>query len=189
MLAILAEDQSDAEALKVIVRKHLKNESLSIRMKGYDGGGNLLAKGWRDIASWRRRGYTKFLLCHDSDGRSVDDVLKTLRDEVIQRCGLSSECFCLVVPVQELEAWLIADEVAVQDEIPSFRFTGHEHPENIKSPKEWLQDESHSKKARPLYVPKLNNPGIASKLRHDVVARKCPSFRRLLSDLSRCFST
>jgi len=54
--AILAEDDSDAEALAHLVRRHFNNEKLSVKKKGYDGCGGLCAKGARDIRTWLTQG-------------------------------------------------------------------------------------------------------------------------------------
>jgi len=85
--------------------------------------------------------------------------------------------------VQEIEAWLIADESAITAVIPSFRFKGHSQPESIQSPKEWLIDQSEAENGKPLYSPKTFNAAVAKHLRFDVVAKKSPSFKAFLDCL------
>jgi hypothetical protein len=94
-----------------------------------------------------------------------------------------------VIPVEEIEAWLIADEVAINDVIPSFKFNGHPHPEMIHNPKEWLCDQSRASNGKPLYSPKTFNPAVAKKLRFEVVAKKCPSFKAFMDWLDKPIPT
>jgi hypothetical protein len=87
--------------------------------------------------------------------------------------------------VQEIEAWLIADEQAIIAVIPSFRFKGHNQPESIQSPKEWLISQSKAENGKPLYSPKTFNSAVAKRLRFDVVQKKCPSFKAFVDCLSK----
>jgi len=179
MIAILAEDDSDAEVLKCLVRRRLNQPQLTIKTKGYEGSGGLLRKGARDIKRWSRVGATAVIVCHDADSNPAQVIRDTLVSKVIGPSGFSGSA-CLGVPVEEMEAWIIADELAVSSVIPSFRFAGHASPETINSPKEWLCNQSRAANGKPLYAPKTFNPSVARYLRFDVVAQKCPSFRRFL---------
>ena len=97
--------------------------------------------------------------------------------------GAEDQC-CITIPVQEIEAWLIADEQAITAVIPSFLFKGHSRPESIQSPKEWLIRESEAANGKPLYSPKTFNAAVAKRLRFDVVQQKCPSFKTFLDCLN-----
>lgn len=182
MFAILAEDDSDAEALSHIVKKHFNNDRLSVKKKGYDGCGGLCSKGARDIRSWRDQGIQRFVVCHDADEHSPQQIRAKVLNAIVRPANAESAC-CITVPVQEIEAWLIADEVAITTVIPSFGFKGHNQPESIPSPKEWLIDQSEAENGKPLYVPKTFNAAVAKHLRFDVVAKKCPSFKAFLECL------
>ena len=102
-------------------------------------------------------------------------VIKT----IVQPSGLGEGC-CIVVPVQEIEAWIIADDAAVRMVIPSFDFEGHNNPEAIRDPKEWLIRESIARNGKPLYSPKTFNEKVAAHLNLDLVAKKCPSFKAMI---------
>ncbi len=182
-IAILAEDTSDVEALKYIVRRALGQERLPLWTKGYGGGGDLLSKGVRDIRQLQREGVQRFVVCHDADTESWEAVDSKVRRRLLTPTGIAERC-CVAVPVQELEAWLIADEQAINAVITSFRFGGHRSPEQINSPKEWLRSESRRAGGKPLYVPKMHNPRVAERLRLEVVGQKCPSFRRFAEGLA-----
>jgi len=182
MFAILAEDDSDAEALSHIVKRHFNNDRLSVKKKGYDGCGGLCAKGARDIRTWRAQGIQRFVVCHDADGHPPQKIREKVLNAVVKRAEAEDTC-CITVPVQEIEAWLIADESAITAVIPSFRFKGHSQPESIQSPKEWLIDQSEAENGKPLYSPKTFNAAVAKHLRFDVVAKKSPSFKAFLDCL------
>lgn len=182
MYAILAEDKSDAEALKVIIRKHLKNSAITVKTKGYGGCAPLRRKGAKDIQYWATEGVVHFVVCHDADANSPEDIRKAVTDKVLTPSGFADKC-CIVVPVQEIEAWLIADETAICNVIPSFAFEGHPNPESIVSPKEWLVRKSRAANGKPLYSPATFNPEVAKHIRLDVVARKCASFRAFIASL------
>jgi hypothetical protein len=183
MFAILAEDESDADALSHIVKRNFNNDRLSIRKKGYDGCGALCRKGARDIKAWRAQGIKRFVVCHDADSNPPDDIREKVLSSIVRPSGAEKQC-CITVPVQEIEAWLIADEQAISTVISSFRFSGHKRPETIQSPKEWLITQSKAANGKPLYSPKTFNAAVAKRLRFDVVQEKCPSFKAFVDCLN-----
>lgn len=184
MFAILAEDDSDAEALSYIVKRHFKDDRLPIRRKGYDGCATLCRKGARDIKTWRNQGISRFVVCHDSDLNPPEMILEKVMTKIVRPAGVTDQC-CIAVPVQEIEAWLIADEEAISSIIPTFRFNEQLHPESIADPKEWLVKQSKAANGKPLYSPKTFNAKVARLIRLDVVQAKCPSFKAFLDCLGK----
>lgn len=180
MLAILAEDDSDAEVLMHLVRRRLNDDRMPIKKKGYGGCAALCRKGARDIRTWAAAGVARVIVCHDSDGKPVDEVRRNVIDRVIKPSGFPG-VHCIVIPVEEIEAWMIADEAAINAVIPSFRFKGHDNPQSIASPKEWLRDQSRASNGKPLYSPATFNPAVAMRLDLDRVAKKCPSLREFMA--------
>jgi hypothetical protein len=87
--------------------------------------------------------------------------------------------YCIVVPVQEIEAWVIADEDAIRRVIPTLSIKAVPSPESVGSPKEWLQKESKSGRSKPLYVPTIHNPRVVEHIDLEKLERKCPAFRPL----------
>lgn len=184
MFAILAEDYSDAEALSFLVRRRLSNDRLSIKKKGYDGCAALCRKGARDIKTWAGVGVRRVIVCHDSDGNPPGKIRQKVLERIISP-SLFAGPSCVTIPVEEIEAWMIADETAINAVIPSFKFKGHSNPEAIRNPKEWLCGQSRASNGRPLYAPRTFNPSVAKKLRFEVVAAKCPSFQAFLTWLDQ----
>jgi len=180
--AILAEDNSDKEFLSIVLRRYYQSDNMTIKGKGYGGCSEMLRKGQRDVEAWLRKGVGRFVICHDADKSSPDSVYTDVIKRIVQPAGLERVC-CIVVPVEEIEAWVIADEEAVRHVIPTFLFKGHHNPETISDPKEWLIAKSRAANGKPLYSPATFNPAVARHLRLDVVAKKCQSFTRFLGDL------
>ncbi|MGE0479856.1 MAG: DUF4276 family protein [Phycisphaerae bacterium] len=177
-LAILAEDASDAEVLTHVVRRHLNDPQIPVKKKGYDGCSALCRKGARDIRAWQQRDISRFIICHDADCATPEPVRVKVQRAVMPT-GLTGAA-CIVIPVHEIEAWMMADELAINTVIPSFEFRGHRNPESVPNPKEWLVRESRASNGKPLYSPATFNPPVARHLRLDVVAAKCASFKYLL---------
>src|SRR5208282_1993808 len=118
MLAVLAEHRSDAESLVAIIKNILGNPNASIARKGFSGSGELCRKAPSHIRQFARSGATHFIVCHDADGPSADDSKQKVKRLVVDQVESRNVC-CILVPVQELEAWIIADEDAIRATIPS----------------------------------------------------------------------
>lgn len=178
MIAILAENESDVCVLEHVIRTRLNISGSRLFSRGYDGSGNLMRSAPRDIRNWERLGVRRFVVCLDADGPDPEQVAAAGRTRIIGTGRITYEAF-FVVPVQAIEAWLIADELAINAVLPSFRFGGHDRPESIDKPKKWLVRQSRRANGKPLYSNAFNR-AIAHHLRCEVVASKCPSFRRFL---------
>lgn len=176
MIAILAEDSSDCDAIAAIVNKLLGQAKYRIRKKGYGGCPHLRRKGARDIVMLARDGCQRFIIAHDADDRTMEETRTLIEQSIVVPCPIAFH-YCLSVPVQELETWLIADPTAINSVIPTMRFKGHRNPEEIRSPKEWLVRESRRSNGKPLYSPATFNAAVASVLDLDAVAARCRSFR------------
>jgi len=178
VLGILGEDNSDVESLKVIVRRLRKDESISIKGKGYDGCGQLLRKGARQLELLAELGCSHFIVCYDSDGHSPLSRFNEVVERVVKPAGVMEKS-CIVIPVEELEAWLLADIEAVVNVCKSWRPGPIPNPERIPSPKEHLEKLSRDSKHRPRYSHAVHNEKLSKYIDLDKVSRKCPSFKPL----------
>lgn len=179
MLAIFGEDQTDHETLKIIARKILRDDSLAIKGRGYSGGEELLRNANRDIGVLQSMGWKAFVICIDSDSNTVQDRLKEVQDKISSPLNTSDK-LAVVVPVEELESWLLADMAAVGKLFTGWKGCSsieHSHPEHIKSPKENLRKLSEKGQARPRYADTKDNAKIARHLCLKTLHRKCPSYR------------
>lgn len=179
--AVLGEDRSDAETLQVLIRGLAGNPRLSIKIKGYDGCGGLLRKGHRDLDEFARQGCDRFVVAYDADRDPPLLRYESARAQILARSSIAADTCCIVVPVQELEAWLLADLPAVVNILPGWHPDPISNPERIQDPKEHLEKLSCYSKHRPRYSHALHNPKLAEHIDLAVVERKCPSFAALAS--------
>ena len=112
MYGVLGEDKSDFQTLKILVQRLADKKKVDILGKGYTGCGELLKKGGEDLKLLSDMGCTRFVIAHDADQRDFRDVQRDLVDKIIKPSGIKKS-ICLLVPVREIEAWLLADIEAV----------------------------------------------------------------------------
>ena len=156
--AVLGEDRSDAEALRVFIRRLAGDERLTVKPKGYDGCGELLRKGARDLDEFLNQGYDRFVVAYDADRE----------DPAVRQARARS--------MVELEAWLLADVEAVSKKWPGWRPDPVVNPERVRDPKETLEKLSRDSQRRPRYSHAVDNPVLAGLVDLALVERKCPSF-------------
>lgn len=179
MLAILGEDRSDVETLKVIVKRWLNNDKLPIKHRGFKGSGRLITRGAEELKLLRKVGASAFIICHDADGPNGDVVHRKIQEQVVNPSGLDKARCCIVVPVHELEAWILADVESMAKIMKSWKPKPVAYPENVPNPKESLEKLSYDKKSKPRYVHSTDNPRVAEHLDLEKVKKKCKSFRPL----------
>lgn len=138
----------------------------------------MLSKGKRDIGTLFSLEHRLFILCRDADGNDPGQVHDEVSEKVASAAGLGPEA-CVVVPVQEIEAWILADLTCANKLFRSWRPDALSNPESIRNPKEYLRRLSRADKAKPRYTPAIHNQQMAKHLDLDVVSKKCPSFRPL----------
>ncbi len=97
---------------------------------------------------------------------------------------MAPDC-CIVIPVQELEAWILADIECASKVFPSWKPSPIHNPEGISKPKEHLEKLSRDSKQRPRYRHAIHNEQVAKHLDLEKVARKCPAFTVLAAFVRR----
>ncbi len=178
MYGILGEDSSDVATLRVLVRRLADDESMPIRTKGYSGCAQMLRKGARQLRSFSNLGCTRFIICHDADGSDPEPNRERVKNKIIKPSGISDD-YCIVVPVQELEAWILADIECATNIFSSWRPNAIQNPESISSPKEHLEKLSRTSRQKPLYRHAVHNEQMAKHLDLNKISRKCPEFKVL----------
>jgi hypothetical protein len=175
---ILGEDDSDVQTLKVLVKRLAGNESLRVKTKGYGGCGEMLRKGARQLQLFRSLNMTRFIVCYDADGPDPEPKRQLVVRKIAEPSGLESG-WCVVVPVQELEAWILADIECAVNIFPSWRPSPIDNPEAIPEPKEFVEKLSRDSRKRPRYSHAIHNEKMALHLDLKKVAAKCPAFKVL----------
>jgi len=177
--AVLGEHASDALTVKVLMRRLSGNRSISIKTKGFQGGGDLLNKGAKQLNLFKSLGCDQFVVCYDADGPDPEPRRIKVMQKVVAPSGLAQSC-CVVIPVQEIEAWILADIEAVTNVFRSWCPGPFDRePEREPKPKELLERLSRLNGKKPIYAHATHNPKVAEHLDLERVRKRCSSFEGL----------
>ena len=172
---LIAEDNSDIKVIKVLAKKISGRNITAAQFVG-KGCGPIRRKapGW--CKAFHKKGCTQILLVHDRDRGDADKLMAEL--EAILKAA-PQQRRVVVVPTEEIEAWLLSDHGAVKAALNMRQaFKEIHHPETVKSPKEHLGDlvwKASDKKIT--YVNSVHNPLIAEHTDIRKISKKCPSFK------------
>ena len=178
-VGIIAEDNSDVETLKIFIRRI---NPLRFQIKGHStkGCGRLKKKCTGIVCHLVRKGITKIIICHDLDSDDPDKLAslkKALREKVkASMVPNNNRVICIVIPVQELEAWFLADVSIINKRFIGAKLKEIPNPEKIPSPKEYIEKVSRDDRWKPRYINTNDNPKLAEVIDIDKVRTKCPAF-------------
>lgn len=183
-IGVIAEENNDVEVLYELTSKLVAKNSFSFsRFVGHGCG-----KVRRKCEAWANnlltRGCSVLVVIHDLDKRNELELRTTLETQV-RASGFPQSV--VLIPVQEIEAWLLSDPKAIQQvfrmrkvpRVPS-------RPERIPDPKEFLS-RLVSANSQSHYLNTVHNRKIASALTIDALDC-CPSFWRypkFLADITK----
>lgn len=175
-VGIIAEDVSDVDVVTALMKK-LAKKPFKMHSTVGRGGSRILAK----CLSWSRllhqRGCSILLLVRDLD----DDDLEILRSRLVKAlrdCPIAKRL--VVIPVREIEAWLLADQDAINKAMSLKKKVAFvTNPEGIVDPKSRLSDlirKGSLNKA--IYLNTVHNKRIAEACSVSKL-RRCTSFQPL----------
>jgi hypothetical protein len=181
---VLAEDETDAEAIRRIVRRRLQNPT--IRKFAGKGCARLRRKAEAWLSTVAGDGYDRAILIHDLDRDPQNHALndpKALREQLNAiRCPAGiTKLIC--IPVEELEAWFWSDS-AVLAEIAGKPMAALASPHKLSKPKEKLSELSRGENRKPRYSTQ-DNARLAEMLDLELCASRCDSMRLLLQFIGR----
>lgn len=179
-IGIIAEDTSDVDVVDAVIEKI---SHVPYKIERFVGNG--CAKSGRNVAfgvqNLRDRGCRYLIVVHDADGTSAT----ALRGQIVAALGASPIApFIVIIPVQEIEAWLLADHEAIRRAL-RLPLTVNQvaNPEAILRPKEKLRDLIFLKsKSKIRYINSIHNKKIAKECSINKLKR-CNSFIPLSSFL------
>jgi hypothetical protein len=173
VLGVIAEGDSDVAVVGVLAR-NIAQAEFEIRSAVGKGCGRMQKKALGWARELHRRGCTHLMLVCDLDENSRSDLAARLTKALE---GFPIERRVVVIPVRQIEAWLLADQDAVSDAFKLHRRVKHQaNPEGIRDPKQRLGEllaERSGKRVQ--YLNSVHNPLIAQHARVDQL-RRCPSF-------------
>lgn len=173
-VGIIAEDISDVNAVKILIRRIKNRDNIGIKKFVGQGNGRILKKcrSWASIL--KIKGCHSLILIHDLDKKDLDELRKDLM-EVLLPCPINKYLIC--IPIEEIEAWWLSDPEGIKTAlnlttVPNVRG----NPQNISSPKEHLSTlvKRCSKNTR-VFINTKHNERIAATLNIAKIM-KCPSF-------------
>jgi hypothetical protein len=182
MYVVIAEDTSDFKCLKILIKRLEDKEAISVEGKGFGSCGNMMNKGAKFLNSYNEQNkYRKLIICHDRDENSYQGIYEKVVSKIIDNAKIKSEkLICILIPTEEIEAWILADIKAVSKVIPSWQPKDeYPNPEGIKDPKETLIRLSRVNKPKPLYSHNTHNEQVMKHIDLEMVKKKCPSFAEL----------
>lgn len=177
-VGLIAEDESDIESLKELLKKVVKQENIGF--KSFVGRG--CGKIKRKVDDWAKqlklRGCKVLILVHDLDRNNHETLFKSIRDSI--EPFIIADTF-ISIPVEEMEAWFLADPNAIKIALKLQKnIKTYHHPERVRSPKEVLgmEIEKASKNSK-IYINTKHNPLISKQVDIELLKSKCDSFNQL----------
>ena len=161
-IGVIAEDKSDVKVVELLLQKYMAKNLFSI--KSFVGGG--CGKLKQKCASWSRllidQGCDHVFVFHDLDSidRKAEVKLRALLN--LKLPVIEYPQSLIVIPIEELEAWLLSDSDAIRQVFDLPKTPNQIHDcEEIASPKEYLEDVVWTI-GKKRYVNTIHNSKIAS---------------------------
>lgn len=171
-IGVIAEDKSDVEVVTEILAKYMARNAFSVKPFVGHGCGKMRQK----CDSWSRllfnSGCEHVFLLHDLDRNNEAELRRSLEEKLPPKSFPNS---LIVIPIEELEAWLLSDTAAIQH-VFSLPKTPKQiaNCESVVSPKEHLAQMVWSS-GRKRYVNTIHNKKISEQISLGNLKR-CPSF-------------
>ena len=169
---MIAEDMSDVAVLYKILVKIIDDNSFSIKRFVGKGCGKLRKKCHVWSAMLNDSGCDHLFVLHDLDENNEKQLRQQLENSV-RDSGFTNPL--IIIPVKEMEAWLLADERALQNTFNLQKCPKTIHnTEAINNPKEHIRDLIWAL-GRKRYLNTVHNVRIAEVMTIASL-RKCRSF-------------
>jgi Domain of unknown function (DUF4276) len=184
-IALIAEDQTDCQAVLEIVHRVLGRE-VTTKTWAAKGCSILERKLSAILKLFVRDGFNAFIIVRDLDRNSQNNMLN---DEAKCRKKLEASASIvkniptlICIPIEELEAWFWSDPDVIRI-VGKGKGHASKNPHLIAKPKEALKKLSRGENSKPLY--NVNeNVKLAAQLNLELCADRCPSFKDLLDFLN-----
>ncbi len=175
-IGFIAEEVNDVDTAKVLIQHLVKNNNIGIRKCIGHGCGKVKRKSNSWSLQLKMQGCHIMILIHDLDSRDLSDLKEQIKN-ALDPCAIKRHLIC--IPVQEMEAWLLSDPVAIKTamnlrKIPKIKYA----PETINSPKEYLGELiDKASNGETIYLNTKHNSKIAKEISIINIIQKCPSFK------------
>ena len=176
-LGVIAEDSSDVAVIEECVKKVWRGQEWRIKAFAENGGDTIERKCKVWSALLDRQGCKHLVIIRDLDRRPLEDIRKRLADASSPN-PIGSRV--VIIPVQAIEAWLLADEEALRSVFNiRERLRAIPNPEGLLDPKTELKRLIYNRTGkRREYINTVHNGRIAAAAMLTKL-RRCESFRPL----------
>lgn len=173
-IGFIAEDESDIDVLKILAAKIL-SKKISVSHFVGKGCGKISVKAVAWCKNLKTKGCMKVMLVHDLDRNNGAELRQKL-EGILQNAPQTKKA--VVIPTEELEAWLLSDEVAIAKAMKLKKpLKAILQPEKTVSPKEHIGKLVYAASDKKInYVNTVHNRLIAQATNIDLIRKKCPSF-------------
>jgi len=177
-IGIIAEDDSDFETSKVLIKRIIKKDNISFKKAIGNGCGKIRRKAFDWSRDLKSRGCNLLILMHDLD-RNELTTLKTTLETTLTDSPIENYFIC--IPIEEIEAWFLGDPNCIKEALNLRKLPNVKgRPEQISSPKEKIEElVSICSNKEKIYLNTKHNEIIATKMCIDTVRGKCVSFGKL----------
>jgi hypothetical protein len=185
-VGIIAEDDSDVDAARVLIQRISKRDNIGIKRSVGKGCGRIKRKCLKWAETLGAKGCKYLVLIHDRDRHNIAELRGSLA-AAISPSPIRPYLIC--IPVEEMEAWWLADPNALKralhlDRTPKI----HGLPQSIPSPKEYIgRLAKQCSQGKVLYLNTVHNPVIASHVDLSKL-QKCDSFAPFFDFVKRYMS-
>lgn len=174
-IGIIAEDISDIQVITEILSKYLKTSSFSTKHFVGKGCGKLKNKCHAWVDNLIKQGCEHIFIFHDLDRNNEEQLRKEIQGKIFD---LKFKNSLIVIPVEELEAWLLCDTDAIR-KVFSIKTTIKQpaNAESVKSPKEHIE-KLVRQAGNKIYINTIHNKKIANLTLLEQL-KKCSSYMPL----------
>lgn len=173
-IGIIAEDESDIDVIDVLIQKIAGHRRYGIKQFLGRGSGRIKSKCFAWASHLKLLRCSVLIVVVDSDSNNPA-LLRQLLLDAIGVCPIQRHT--IVIPVREIEAWLLADHNAIQRALgikQPIKLVAN--PEVIFKPKEYLAHLIAAKSRREkIYINTIHNKKIAKQASIKQL-RRCASF-------------
>lgn len=177
-IGLIVEGESDRRVLEKVFSKIGVNAEFRLIPGGFN-----VRKINRLVSMLRDSGCKKVIVLKDTECKHKDEMYEELKDKIRELEGVEV-CFVQC----SLEAWLLADEEAIESFIrdrakKSVKLKKFSNPESISEPKEEMKDILRKAGFKVGYVEAEHAPEIASRANISKWEEKCESFKELMEKI------
>jgi hypothetical protein len=172
LIGVIAEDVSDVEVISLLLEKYTPKNRFAIRRFVGNGCGKLRNKCKTWTETLLKAGCEHVFVFHDLDRNDETELRSALQKKLPQHKFPTA---LIVIPIEELEAWLLSDEEALRN-VFSLKSTpkAYLNCELVRSPKEEIGRLVWTA-AKKRYLNTVHNQRIAEKMSLTKL-RRCTSF-------------